>query len=123
MHIRMMDDDNQPTPHFQRIVEDIVRNTLTIRKQVPTAGDFFCPAVCNKDGNVSYWGVLDFGEIPEEDYYIEAERRFYSATQCLGEENITGFGLVGMPAVIQRQPFVGMRKPPQNPFGPGPVQA
>lgn len=106
----LMDEHDEPTPHFLAIVEGMTRGAITGHKTVPGVGDFYVPAICNTDGNVSYWGILDFTLTPEEDLFIEIERRFLAATQLLGQENIAGFGIVTLGAVIHRAPFA----PPQR---------
>lgn len=109
--IGLIDPDGYETPEFRERVHVIVGKILQERRTMPGIGDFLVPSVVNKDGKVSYWGIFDLAEMPEEDAYLEAEARFYSALKCLGEENVVDFGMVNLATVTMRiEPF---RRPPR----------
>lgn len=66
-----------------------------------SVGDFFVVVIFEKNKRLSYWGIIDFETIPEEDIYLEVARRFDGAGKVLHDRAI-GFGLVDMISVLQR---------------------
>lgn len=112
--IGLIDSEGYETPEFTERVNRLVKIMLDQRRAMPDIGDFLVPTVITAEGKISYWGILDLAIMPEEDAYIEAAARFYSAVQCLHEHNIMDFGLVNMSSVIGRNPFP--KAPPMGPF-------
>lgn len=110
MLLRIANERGEPSPEFKTMVLDMVMNTLLARRHHPIKGDFFVPAICDRGGRVSYWGVIDFANTPSEDLCLDIERRFFSGSRYVGARNIAGFGLVGLSSVVHRNPFSGLRK-------------
>lgn len=85
------------------MVEGFKANWHHVRSMQGYSG-FYVPTVTVKNGQISYWGILDIENMAEEDIYIEVWRRFFSAVDHLGERNITGFGIVDLNLIVQVVP-------------------
>ena len=103
---KFVDEDGHVTHLFIEATADMVKSVLDRRSRGVPIGDLFVPAVKHKGGKISYWGIIDFEELPEEDIYVEVRRRFYGA--CLALENdfqeILEIGMVNVGMVINKIP-------------------
>lgn len=102
-------DDGLPTPHFLKRVEGITRGFLAAKHTMDQHGHqdigFYAITVCDYDGKVSYWGLIDTQTTPEEDIYTMIDSYLYAAMRTMGERNIKGCGIVSINSVVKRQPF------------------
>lgn len=108
----MIDETGEPTPSFRSMISDTVENWIKHDDQLGNHTQFIVTAVQEKDGRRSYWGLIDVQETPKEDLFVEIERRFYCAYRTIGEDNIHGFGIMDVLAVLDRVP---LPRPPQEP--------
>lgn len=100
--MNMIEDDGRPTPDFEHMVETTVKSWLAHDKLLGNKTDFIVMAVQERDGRKSFWGLIDVPNTPEEDLYVEMERRFYCAVRTLGEKQVFGLGILDIRAVLAR---------------------
>lgn len=98
--------------NLRAMSDDMVAQALRTRRLNNIDADFFVLAVMyGTDKRVSYWGVLDFKTMPEEDLYVEAYRRFHAAMHEI-EEPVHGYGIVEVGMVLNRTPIGGFQPMP-----------
>ena len=98
----LLDDNGQPLPMFHKIVRGMTEDVL---KHPPQT--FLVPIVETRDGKISYWGLIDPRDTPDEDWQLELNRRFYSACKLLDQKQIKAFHLCDINGVLAGQ----FRKP------------
>lgn len=98
--MQMIMESGQPTPEFRDMVADTVQQWLKHEEQVGNRTQWLVTAVQDRDGNETYWGLIDIVNTPREDLFIVIEQRFYCAYRTLGERNLLGMGLIDVRSVI-----------------------
>lgn len=102
---RMIEDNGEPSAAFQEFISGMVSGFITARQHLNDRADFYVLVVQTKDDRNSYWGLIDFGTMPEEDATYHALNHFYAATRMVGEMKIRGFGIIDLETIRARKPI------------------
>ena len=103
---KLISKSGDPTPEFLAMIEGTVTGWLKKYHSLPVKPEFFVVAVRSENRTTSYWGLIDMLTTPEEDLYIEFERRFYCAYRTLGEHTLVGMGIFDIDYITGRKdPF------------------
>lgn len=121
---KYLDEFGDATPEFDALINEMCTAFLKswhVVRGLPGYTGFYVPAVTIQSGTLSLWGVLDIEHMAEEDVYIEVWRRFFGAIENMGENQITGFGILDMAIVVPQlrpQPMPAPVAPPTAPAAP-----
>lgn len=99
----MIDPMGQPTPEFCRMVETTIKMWIGYEKNQQVKTEFVVMSAQDKEGRISYWGVIDVPATPQEDLFVEIERRFYCAYRTIGQFDVVAVGILDINAVINRR--------------------
>lgn len=98
----MIDPSGRKTPDFVDVVSDTVGTWIKENKKFNNPSTFVVMVAQEHDGRASYWGVIDVILTPEEDLYVEMEKRFYCALRTIGQDQVAGIGILDIRAVMDR---------------------
>lgn len=101
----MLTEDGHPTPQFKEMISATVADWIRHDDVMGNKTQFLVMAIQEFDGRKSYWGMIDLKDTPQEDLYVEIERRFYCAYRTIGQNKIHGLGLLDVQAVLARAPL------------------
>ena len=102
---QMILENGRPSNQFKAMIHGMVEAWIQHEKRSPEPSQFIVISVQERDGRVSYWGLIDAQTTPEEDLYVEVERRAYCGYRTIGQEKIWGCGMLDIFSVLDRDPL------------------
>ena len=101
----LIEADGMPTPELRSMIASAVTSWIEYDRKAERRTQWLITAVQDRDGNDTYWGLIDVVNTPQEDIYLAVEQRFYCAYRTIGEERLVGMGLIDAETVLTRQPL------------------